>query len=219
MAKKYPVNPEKPDAEILNSAATVLRKGGIIAHPTDTVYGLAGLWDSMRAIRKIQKMKGRNETQPLSIMVGEIDQILEITGLEDPSWRNFLKQTLPAPVTLVVPKIKKLMLSYWNEFDWLGFRLPDSPLCRELVHGAGQPLITTSANISGRPPAVSANELDKKIVASCDIVLDGGRCPVGSPSAIARVDPQQEVLIPLREGKLDFRKLEKIFKKCFVKAK
>ncbi len=219
MAKKYPVNPENPEAEVLHLATTALRRGKIIAHPTDTVYGLAGLWDSMRAIRKIQKMKGRNETQPFSIMVGEIEQILEITGLEGPSWRDFLQQILPAPLTLVVPKPKRSILYYWNEFKWLGFRLPDSPLCRELVHGAGAPLITTSANISGQPPAASADEIDKKIAASCEMVLDGGTCPVGVPSDIVWVDPGQEKLISVRKGKANFQRLEKIFKKCFVEAK
>jgi L-threonylcarbamoyladenylate synthase len=163
-------------------AVAALRAGGVIAFPTDTVYGLAVLPGGEG---RVHELKGRPAAMPLILMVAEPSQA-EAFVVVDSRSRWYMERWWPGPLTLVLPAGE----------GTLGVRIPDHPLALELLRAAG-PLLTTSANRHGEPPAVTAEEA--VLVAGLAGVLDGGRAPGGEPSTVIALLPGREMTV-VREG-------------------
>ena len=166
----------------LAEAAAALGRGEVVGFPTDTVYGLAvrpGHED------RVYQVKGRPAELPLILMVADPAQ-LEGVVLVDRRARWYMDRWWPGPLTLVLPRVGG---------GTLGVRVPDLPLARELLRAAG-PLLTTSANRHGEPPALLAADALLPGVAG---VLDGGRSPGGQPSTVVSLLPGQELTV-IREG-------------------
>ena len=166
----------------LASAVAALRAGGVIAFPTDTVYGLAVLPGGES---KIDALKGRPAELPLILMVAEPAQAEAFVAV-DRRARWYMQRWWPGPLTLVLPAGE----------GTLGVRIPDHPLALELLRVAG-PLFTTSANRHGEPPAMTAEEASR--LPGLAGVLDGGRAPGGEPSTVIALLPGQELTV-IREG-------------------
>lgn len=198
--KQYQIDPENPDSRIIIEVAEIITSGGVVAHPTETVYGLTTVWDDIPALQRVALLKGRDTTQPFSIMVDAVEDILNISGWEIPEVESFLQNVFPAPLTLLLPRLRELPVAYWNRFPDLGFRMPQHELSRKLVHICGKPLITTSANLSGGTAPVSAGEISPSISSGCDIVLDSGPCKLGSPSTVIWVDFENQSFKLIRKG-------------------
>jgi L-threonylcarbamoyladenylate synthase len=163
-------------------AAAALRAGGVIAFPTDTVYGLAVLPGGEA---KVHSLKGRPAELPLILMVAEPSQA-EAFVTVDRRARWYMERWWPGPLTLVLPAGERT----------LGVRIPDHPLALELLRVAG-PLLTTSANRHGEPPAMTAEEAAR--LPGLAGVLDGGRAPGGEPSTVISLLPGKEMTV-IREG-------------------
>jgi L-threonylcarbamoyladenylate synthase len=163
-------------------AAAAIRAGGVVAFPTDTVYGLAVLPGGHAKIREI---KDRPAHLPLILMVADIPQAEGYVAV-DPRARKYMERWWPGPLTLVLPAAD----------GTLGVRIPDHPLALELLRAAG-PLLTTSANRHGEPPAMTAEEASR--LPGLAGVLDGGRAPGGEPSTVIALLPGQEMTV-IREG-------------------
>jgi L-threonylcarbamoyladenylate synthase len=166
----------------LGEAVAALRAGGVIAFPTDTVYGLAVLPGGEA---KVHEIKGRPAELPLILMVSEPSEAEAFVAV-DRRARWYMQRWWPGPLTLVLPALE----------GTLGVRIPDHPLALELLRGAG-PLFTTSANRHGEPPAMSAQEASR--LAGLAGVLDGGRAPGGEPSTVIALLPGKEMTV-IREG-------------------
>jgi tRNA threonylcarbamoyl adenosine modification protein (Sua5/YciO/YrdC/YwlC family) len=177
----------RPDAAGLARAAELLRRGGVVAFPTDTVYGLAALARDRRACQRIYEIKGRSRSQPLIAMVADADRLQALVRLDERA-RAFMRRWWPGPLTLVLPTVD-------GEPATLGVRIPDHPVALSLLREVGEALATTSANRSGQPPAMTAEEAALPGLAA---VLDGGRVPGGVASTVLSLTgPDAEVL---REG-------------------
>jgi len=211
--KIHNIQSERPDPKIVEAAAAVLKQGGIILHSTETVYGLAALWDHEQALQRVARIKGRHLTQPFSIMVKSVPQIQEISGIEDARLLRFLKELLPAPVTVLLPREKKFAVDYWNQFPFMGFRLPEHALSIALVEAAGKPLITTSANISGEPPPRELNEVSENVLKAVDLILDGGRCKYQIPSTVFELYWERKEISLIRTGAYPVEEIQRILKK------
>ncbi len=205
------IDPENPDLQALQQAGQVLNAGGLVLHPTETVYGLAAAWDDPEALSRVAKLKERQLTQPFSIMVGSVEQIVEIAEIEDPRFQQFLQALFPAPVTVLLPRQHELSVSFWNQYSTLGFRLPEHQLSRKLVEMVGKPLITTSANLSGQPPASELKDVPESILNQVDLVLDGGTCLYKIPSTVIEVDWSSGKLSVKRKGAMSVTKIKEIF--------
>jgi L-threonylcarbamoyladenylate synthase len=148
----------------------LVHSGGVFVYPTDTVYGIGGKADSADVVRKINAIKGSDRSKPLSVMVsdfGMIDEYCE-TGI----WEDMiLKRYLPGPYTFIL-KLRRPMAA--SGTDRLGVRMPESAFCRALCERIGEPVITTSANLSGRKAPVQFSEIDARILASVQVAVDGG---------------------------------------------
>ena len=128
------IDQHKPDPHLIDKAATVLKKRGVIIHPTETVYGLAGIYNEFTVLQRINEIKLRNLNQPFSIMVNSLEEIFGISGHSKADWlESFLQHFLPGPLTVLIPRNKAIKPALWNQFPELGFRYPALLLCRELL--------------------------------------------------------------------------------------
>jgi L-threonylcarbamoyladenylate synthase len=158
----------------LRSAAELLRAGQVIAFPTDTVYGLAALAGDPAACERIYEIKRRDRSQQLIAMAGSPEELEGLVVIDERA-RVYMKRWWPGPLTIVLPTRS-------GEPPTLGVRIPDHPVALALLREVGEPLATTSANLSGEPPAMTAEEAAR--LEGLAAVLDGGRAPGGQPSTV-----------------------------------
>jgi L-threonylcarbamoyladenylate synthase len=176
--------------ESVARAAKVLLEGGTAVYPTETVYGIGASVYFPEAVERVFDIKGRDRNMPLSVAVASFDMMGRVAriGEEDLS---ILRKLLPGPVTVLVEKSADLPDNVTAGLDCVGIRFPDHQVALELIGLAG-PITSTSANLSGRPPPASLEELDPEIGRAVDVVLDGGRSRYAIPST----------LIDLRTGRV-----------------
>ncbi len=161
-------------------ASALLKSGGAMVYPTDTVYGIGADATSEEAVGKVRKAKGIGGEKPLSVMVsdfGMIDYYCETGVWED----MILRKYLPGPYTFILKKSRYLAAS---ESDTLGIRIPASPFCQALCRRFGRPIITTSANPTGKPPASRLEDVDPAVLGAVDLTIDGGPTRFGGASAV-----------------------------------
>lgn len=186
------------DSEALSRAQTVLQAGGLIAFPTDTVYGLASRVDSTAAIEKLFAAKGRDFNKAIAVLVGELDQIPLIAQDFPPTALRLAQRFWPGALTLVVQRRADLP-DVLSPLPTVGVRMPDHPFARALLRACG-PLAVTSANLSGGANPISAADVAAQLSGRIDLILDGGPCPGGVPSSV--VDCTRPDLPVLRQGAL-----------------
>jgi L-threonylcarbamoyladenylate synthase len=163
-------------------AAKVLADGGTVVYPTETVYGIGASVFIPEAVDKVFEIKGRAHNMPLSVAVASFEMIEQV-ALVDEKDLPFLRKILPGPITVLVEKSPGLSDPVTAGSHLVGIRFPDHPMALELIGMTG-PITSTSANLSGRPPPASIEELDPKIVTEVDFVLDGGRSRLARPSTL-----------------------------------
>ncbi len=193
--------------ETIERAAAVLRAGGLVVFPTDTVYGLMADPANPAAIRRIYDVKGREGSKPLQLLLGSAQDIASVAR-EVPPVAGRIARTFPGLVTLVLLKNDAVPADVVAGGDTVGVRIPDDESCAALLDAFGGPIAATSANLSGEPSARTAEEAEEQIGALVDLVVDGGLCRAGVASAV--IDCTGPVLSVLREGMLDLVALEEV---------
>ncbi|XP_053563143.1 threonylcarbamoyl-AMP synthase [Bombina bombina] len=173
-----PAGDAKSWKEILNTSVGVLQQGGVIAVPTDTIYGLACLAQNAQSINNIYNVKGRNGTKPLAICVGDIEDIYRFCQVKVPD--QLLRDLLPGAVTLVMERTDELNKELNPFTSLVGVRIPDHAFIRQLAQLCSEPLALTSANISNEESTLTAEEF-KDLWPSLSLVVDGG--PIGDLSS------------------------------------
>jgi L-threonylcarbamoyladenylate synthase len=169
----------------VEEAAAELARGGLVAFPTDTVYGLAAGHDHLR---KLYVAKDRPKDKRISILLSDASN-LEASALVSPAARALAEKFWPGPLTLVLVAPRR---------GTIAFRVPDHPLARRLIAASGGGLPVTSANRSGQPDARSAEEVMAQLEGRIALVIDGGRTPGGVPSTV--VDCTTDEIKIVREG-------------------
>jgi L-threonylcarbamoyladenylate synthase len=163
-------------------ALAVLSSGGLVAFPTDTVYGLAGEVFNPASIDRLYEAKARSTNKAIAVLIGEQEQLaLLSTGLTL-SAQRLAARFWPGALTLVIPKHPDLPANL-SPLPTVGVRMPDHAFARELMRQAG-PLATTSANISGETNSLTAGEVLAQLDGRIELVLDGGSAPGGVPSTV-----------------------------------
>jgi tRNA threonylcarbamoyl adenosine modification protein (Sua5/YciO/YrdC/YwlC family) len=198
MSKVIHIDPEAPSAEAINLAASVLRDGGIVVFPTETVYGIGAAATSCIGPQEIVDIKMRPASKPLPWLV-ETEDALDTYGVEIPEYAHRLAARFwPGALTLVVHASDKVGKDFRDKDGNIALRCPDNEVVQELIRASGGPIITTSANTSGNPSAASFEELEPRIVAAADLTLDGGETLHGVHSTIVGCTGPEPVI--LREG-------------------
>jgi L-threonylcarbamoyladenylate synthase len=186
----------------------IIRQGGVIAFPTDTVYGLgAGVYKES-GIQRIFDIKHRPSEMALPILLADASQIHEVAKELPPyAWR-LIKEFLPGGLTLVVFRTKVVKDLITGGGDTVAIRIPDHPVPRALIKGSGMPVIGTSANVSGKPPVLTAQEVRNEIGESVDLIIDGVPVPSGKESTV--VDVTGDVPVILRIGAISRDEIAKV---------
>jgi L-threonylcarbamoyladenylate synthase len=192
----------------IQEAASVLAKGGIVAFPTDTVYGLGTMANNPAAVRRIFKVKQRPLTQPLPLLLNNTKQADEAAINISDIARRLMNAFWPGALTIILKKAAWIPPIITAGGDTIALRVPDYALTLALLESLGMPLVGTSANVSGRPSPKTASEVKTQLGDLVDYILDGGPTPLGKESTI--VDATGEPPRIIRAGAICRADLEKI---------
>jgi len=187
---------------------SILRQGGIVAFPTDTVYGLGACVDNRQAVERVYTVKGRPQSMALPLLLARISQIAEVAHpVPQIAWLladNFL----PGALTIVLPKSDSIPNIITAGGITVAIRIPAHPVPIALAEGLGAPIVGTSANLSSKPSLLTADEVYSQFGDRVDLIIDGGRCPGGKESTI--IDVTGETPLILREGAVSREELERV---------
>jgi release factor glutamine methyltransferase len=198
MGKVIHIDPEAPSAEAINLAANALRDGGIVVFPTETVYGIGAMATSCIGPQEIIDIKMRPASKPLPWLV-ETEDALDVYGNEVPDYAHKLAEKFwPGPLSLVVHASKRVSKDFTDDRGTVALRCPDHEVVQELIRAAGGPIITTSANTSGKHAPGSFDELEPRIVHAADLTLDGGETEHRIASTVVDCTGPEPVII--RDG-------------------
>lgn len=186
--------------EILLKAKEVLIKGGVIAYPTETLYGLGAKYDLESALEKIFQLKNRPEEKALTLIIGKVEQLSLITESISPSAKDLIEKFWPGPLTLVF-KAKKGLSERLKINNTVAVRIPGESFALRLARSVEFPITATSANISNLPAAQDAETVLNYFDGKLDLVIDGGRTVSKQPSTI--VDVSTETIKVIRQGIID----------------
>jgi len=184
----------------LSYAVEVIKSGGLVGVPTETVYGLAGNGLDAAAVAKIYEVKGRPALKPLSLLVPCLDVAATVCAEIPKSARLLAEAFWPGPLTIVLPKSDTVPSIVTAGGDTIGVRCPNHPLTLELLSLSGIPAAAPSANISDMPSPKSAEEVLEYFNGKIDCVIDGGRCELGVESTIVSLAADPYMII--RQGAL-----------------
>ncbi len=188
----------------LKHAIDVLEHGGLVAFPTDTVYGLATLPFKSEYVEGLFAAKGRSNSRAIAVLIGEYADLAKVVMNFDDTADRLAHRFWPGPLTLVVPKHPGLPAELSPD-ESIGVRMPDHPLALALLRGIG-PLAVTSANISGQENANTADEVYQQLNGRVHMILDGGRTSGGVPSTV--VNCTSPSLSILREGPITLEQIQ-----------
>lgn len=190
------LHPETPQHRHLERVAEVLRADGVIAYPTDTLFGLGALISRKKAVDRIQQLTGRSPKKPMSILCADLSMLGRYTQHMDTAAFRLLKQLLPGPYTLVLPASREVP-RYLQAKQTVGLRIPDHPFCRALTALLGEPILTSSCYRAGEAPFQTAWEIEEELGHAVDLVVDCGQ-PAGVHSTVLDLCAGEPLL--LREG-------------------
>ncbi len=202
MVELLKVNPKNPDPEVIRKARRLITEGKLVIFPTDTVYGLAADPFNRKAVMNLLKAKQRDPNKGLPVLVANSDMAGELVQFS-PMAISIASKFWPGALTLVLPVKKEISELVTGNRNSLGIRVPNSIVAKQL---AENPIIGTSANISGQDSPITAEDAVEQLGASVDLVLDCGPAREGLPSTIIDLTERTPKLI--REGPITFGKLK-----------
>ena len=200
------IDPNNPDGEIISRAAEVIRMGGLVAFPTETVYGLGADALKAEAVRSIYAAKGRPSDNPLILHVASIEQAEGLVFMNDTA-RRLARRFWPGPLTFVLPAKPCVPSVTRGGLDTAAVRMPDNPTALALIREAKTPIAAPSANTSGRPSPTDAGSVLADMDGRIAMILDGGRVRVGIESTVIDLTNPEHPLL-LRPGGMSVKTLE-----------
>ena len=190
--------------ESISRALEILKHGGLVAFPTDTVYGVGALAFDEKAVESIYAAKDRPIEKAIPILIGGPEDLDKVTAEVPPIAAKLAAHFWPGPLTLVIPKHPNLPVVV-SASPTVGVRVPDHPVARALLRAAG-PMAVTSANISGQASPKNAEEVSRQLNGRIPLILDGGETPGGVPSTVVNCLGTEPVI--LREGPVTFKDIQ-----------
>ena len=195
------------DEELLE-AAEILRDGGLVAFPTETVYGLGANALDEAAARKIYEAKGRPSDNPLIAHVSSPEEVEPLVEYIPENGRKLMEAFWPGPLTMIFPKSKIVPYGTTGGLDTVAIRMPSDPVANRLIALAGVPVAAPSANTSGRPSPTTADHVWQDMEGRIDMIIDGGPVGIGVESTI--VDVSSRVPTILRPGAITMEMLREV---------
>lgn len=199
------------DTDVLVEASDILKNGGLVAFPTETVYGLGGDATDKEASRKIYEAKGRPSDNPLIVHIAEFEQLQQIAS-ELPKEAKLLADAFwPGPLTMIVKKNDVIPYETTGGLDTVAVRMPSHPVAAQLIKVSGCMIAAPSANTSGRPSPTKASHVYEDLNGKIDYIIDGGTVDIGLESTI--IDLTEEVPMILRPGYITQQMFEQVIGK------
>lgn len=196
--KVVKVDREHPDQEKINGAGEVLKQGGLVAFPTETVYGLGGDGLNAGSSEKIYAAKGRPSDNPLIIHIADMESLAGIVREVPEKAVKLAEEYWPGPLTMIFQKNDRVPYETTGGLDSVAVRMPSHPVAKALIQAGGGYIAAPSANTSGRPSPTRAEHVEEDLSGKIDMILDGGEVEIGLESTI--VDFTLETPVILRPG-------------------
>lgn len=199
------------DYNKLRKPAEIIKKGGIVIFPTETVYGIGANGLDIKAIEKLYKLKKRPHNKPISLLVSDMDMVnlvaKDITDLE----YKLMEKIFPGPLTIVLNKREVVPDILTAGQNTIGIRMPSEKIARELIEYVGSPIATSSANISGESSKTNIKTLIQDFNQEVDYFIDGGESEIGVASTVVQLIDGVPVI--LREGSISRDEIMRVIKK------
>ena len=171
------------EADVCVEAVQCLKSGGIIAIPTDTVYGLGTDPFNASAVQKLYTIKGRPDGKPIPLVLSSVEDVHRVAQNLPDYFFHLTDRFWPGGLTVIV-EAKDLLPVLTAGGNTVGVRIPDNPLLLKILKTFGGPAAITSANLSGEPPATSPQEIGEELASRIDVIVDGGKTPGPIPSTV-----------------------------------
>ncbi len=207
--KKCIIDKNFIDCETLKEAGEIIKNGGLVAFPTETVYGLGGDAFNPESSKKIYAAKGRPSDNPLIVHIYRIEDIHKVAESVPEKAYALFDEYWPGPLTVILPKKKELPKETTGGLDTVAVRMPSDPIAAEFIKQSGGFVAAPSANRSGRPSPTVAKYVIEDLDGLVDMIIDGGDCEIGLESTI--IDLTEETPMILRPGYITPADLERIF--------
>ncbi|MBQ9783241.1 MAG: threonylcarbamoyl-AMP synthase [Clostridia bacterium] len=185
--KIFTISPDDTKHPALSEAAQILHQGGLVAFPTETVYGLGGNATDAQAAQKIYRAKGRPSDNPLIVHVAEPEDA-EAYAVTNELYYKLAREFMPGPLTVILPKRPSIPDTVTGGLDSVAIRCPSHPLARALIRQAGVAIAAPSANLSGSPSPSCGTHVIRDLNGRIDAIIDGGDCEIGLESTIIKLD-------------------------------
>ncbi len=189
--RTIPVDPENPDPIVIHQAAGMLRRGGLVAFPTETVYGLGASLEDPQAIQELYEVKQRPKEKKVTLHIADVEKVKASGVLVSSMAEKLMREFWPGPLTVILAR---------PDGSTLGFRIPKHPVALALLRQAACPVVAPSANPSGAPPPTTAQQVFSYFANRIDMILDAGPTPIGVESTV--LDLTREPPKILRAGAL-----------------
>ncbi len=190
-------NPQNPQPRLIRRVVEVMQEGGVIAYPTDTVYGFGCSLYNKRGIERIYRIKQREKHQPFSFICADLKDISLYSKVSNYAYKT-MKRLLPGPYTFILEGTKLVPKIMLTKRKTVGIRVPQNSICLALVRELGHPIISTSAILPDGEILYDPAEIERKLGKVLDLILDGGIL-VSEPSSV--IDLTQDQPVVLRKGK------------------
>ncbi|MBI2685433.1 MAG: threonylcarbamoyl-AMP synthase [Acidobacteria bacterium] len=201
------IDPDAPSEEAIERAAAAVLRGKVVAIPTDARYALVADPFNLRAVSRVFAAKGREHVRSLPLLVSDLMMAEELASEVSARFRVLARHYWPGPLTIIVPASAKVPLRVTGNTGRLGMRQAKSKVAQALIERTSQPLIATSANLSGQPTCASGIEVFGTMDGRVDLVLDGGASPDLGPTTVDITEPFWKVI---REGAIPEKELAEL---------
>jgi len=187
------IHPELPQLRNINRVVACLRDGGVIAYPTDTTYGIGCSIFNKKGIERIYQMKHREHKKPFSFICPNLSEVARYARVSNTAFK-ILKKYLPGPYTFILEATRDVPDLLLTRQKTVGIRIPDNRICLDIVQMLGNPIVTTSANLSGEDPSANPSFIEDIFGHQLDIIVDGGELTKEVSSVVSLISDTPEVL-------------------------
>ena len=198
----------KTDDASITEAGRILKNGGLVAFPTETVYGLGANAYDAAAVKSIYTAKGRPSDNPLIVHIADVADVDGLAREMNENARSLIEAFMPGPFTIILKKSGNVPDAVTAGMDTVAIRCPENETARRLIKAAGVPIAAPSANLSGKPSPTEAAHVRDDMTGRIDAIIDGGSCAVGVESTI--VDASGDVPVLLRPGGITFEMIRRV---------
>ncbi|TCT13100.1 translation factor SUA5 [Natranaerovirga pectinivora] len=212
--KIYKIDKNNIDDNKIKEAAAILKEGGLVAFPTETVYGLGANALDVDAANKIYKAKGRPSDNPLIVHIANVESLNELVAYLPEKGKKVIEAFWPGPLTLILNKSKNIPDNITGGLNTVAVRMPSHPIAIEVIKEAKIPIAAPSANTSGRPSPTNANHVIEDLEGKIDMIIDGGMVDIGLESTV--IDFTSDIPLILRPGYITKEMIENVIGKIEI---